>query len=247
MTSLEAIRDEIKLKLTGDLLEFELEDSTLDKVIYSAIRELQRYITTTRLITIPFKNCIDLSKASDTNNEELDVNYVVMVYRTDALGDGSTTSAESSSYDPMLVAQWQLLSGMGNLSYFQDAVYNYSSWTTLQQIRNTTSTDLAFKFDKVTKKLYINASTGTPSTITIEYIPVIKEVEDIDSEYWEDVLVRLALALTKVTVGRIRSRYTQSNALWQGDGETILNEGKEELAALREALLENSELYYPID
>ena len=46
MTSLEAIRDEIKLKLTGDLLEFELEDSTLDKVIYSAIRELQRYITT---------------------------------------------------------------------------------------------------------------------------------------------------------------------------------------------------------
>ena len=59
MASLEDVRDEIKLKLTGDLLEFELEDSTLDKVIQSAIRELQRYITTTRLLTIPFKNCID--------------------------------------------------------------------------------------------------------------------------------------------------------------------------------------------
>ena len=140
-----------------------------------------------------------------------------------------------------------MLSGMGNLKYFQDAVYNYSAWTTLQQIRNTTSTDLAFKFDKSTKKLYINTSTGTPDYITIEYIPVIKTVEEIKNEYWEDILVRLSLALTKVTVGRIRSRYTQSNALWQGDGEAILQEGQEELKELREQMLENSELYYPID
>lgn len=244
MTSLQDIRDEIKLKLTGDLLEFELTDDTLDKVINSAIRELQRYITTTRLITIPFKQCIDLSDPDCTNGEELNVNYVVMIYRKDELG-GDTTS--SSSYDPMQVAQWQMLSGMGNLKYFQDAVYNYSSWTTLQQIRNTTSTDLAFKFDKVTKKLYINTSTGTPDYITIEYIPVIKSVDEIQSEYWEDILVRLSLALTKVTVGRIRSRYTQSNALWQGDGETILQEGQEELKELRQALLDNSELYFPID
>ena len=244
MTSLQDVRDEIKLKLTGDLLEFELEDETIDKVIASAIRELQRYITTTRLITIPFKQCIDLSNPDDTNGEELNVNYVAMIYRTDELG-GNTTS--SSSYDPMQVAQWQMLSGMGNLKYFQDAVYNYSAWTTLQQIRNTTSTDLAFKFDKVTKKLYINTSTGTPDYITIEYIPVIKDVEEIQSEYWEDILVRLSLALTKVTIGRIRSRYTQSNALWQGDGETILQEGQEELKELREALVNNSELYFPID
>lgn len=243
MTSLEDVRDEIKLKLTGDLLEFELEDETLDKVINSAIRELQRYITTTRLITIPFKQCIDLSDPSDTNDEQLDVNYVVMIYRTHDVGG----NADTTSYDPMQVAQWQMLSGMGNLAYFNDAVYNYSAWTTLQQIRNTTSTDLAFKFDKVTKKLYINSSTGTPDYITIEYIPVIKSVDEINSEYWEDILVRLSLALTKVTIGRIRSRYTQSNALWQGDGETILQEGQEELKELREALINNSELYFPID
>ena len=247
MTSLEDVRDEIKLKLTGDLLEFELEDDTLDKVIQSAIRELQRYITTTRLLTIPFQPCIDLSNTEDENGEPIDVNYVVMIYRTEDLGGTTSNATEVSSYDPMQVAQWQLLSGMGNLTYFQDAVYNYSSWVTLQQLRNTTSTDLAFKFDKVTKKLYINVSTGTPKFITIEYIPVIKSVEDINSEYWEDILVRLSLALTKVTVGRIRSRYTQSNALWQGDGETILQEGQEELKELRQALLDNSELYFPID
>lgn len=238
MTSLEDVREEIRLKLTGDLLEIELEDDTIDQIIMSAIRELQRYITVTRLITVPFKRCINLCKYDDINN-------VVAIYRTNELG--GTTSADSSSYDPMQVAQWQLISGMGNLNYFQDAIYNYSSWTTLQQIRNTTSTDLAFKYDKHSKKLYINTSVGTPENITIEYIPVIKNVEDIRSEYWEDMLIRLSLALTKVTVGRIRTRYTQSNALWTQDGDTILQEGQEELKELRQMMLDNSDLFYPID
>jgi hypothetical protein len=238
MTSLEDVREEIRLKLTGDLLEIELEDDTIDQIIMSAIRELQRYITVTRLITVPFERCIDLCQYDNINN-------VVAIYRTNELG--GTTTGDSASYDPMQVAQWQLIAGMGNLTHFQDAVYNYSSWTTLQQLRNTTSTDLAFKYDKYSKKLYINTSVGTPENITIEYIPVIKQVEDIKSEYWEDMLIRLSLALTKVTVGRIRTRYTQSNALWTQDGETILQEGQEELKELRQMMLDNSDLFYPID
>ena len=238
-------RDEIKLKLTGDLLESELDDDTLNKIIKSALRELQRYINHTRLITRPYKPCIDLSKKEDTNNVEIDVNSVVMVYRTDELS-GAVSSTESTS-DPMQVAQWQLLSGMGNLMYFQDAVYNYGAWNTLQQIKNTTSTDLAFRFDKDSNKLYINVSNGTPADITIEYIPIIHNVDEIKSPYWIDVLFRLSIALTKVTVGRVRTRYTQSNALWQGDGDTILQEGREELSNLRDMLLQNSELTYPID
>ena len=237
-------REEIQLKLTGDLLESELDDNTINKIIKSAVRELQRYYTSTNLITIPYKNCIDLSDPEMTNDEQLFVNSVVMVYRTEDLSGGNTSVGFS---DPMQVAQWQIVSGMGNLQNFQDAVYNYASWTTIGQIRNTVSTDLAFKFDKSTYKLYINVSAGIPQNITIEYIPIIKDVSEITSEYWKDMLMRLAIALTKVTVGRIRTRYTQSNALWTQDGDTILAEGREELNALRETLLANSELTYPID
>lgn len=244
--NIEDYRDEIKLKLTGDLLETELEDETIDKIIKSALRELQRYITSTKLITVPYKSCIDLSDKNDTNGTEIKVNSVVFVYRTSDL-TGGTSSGSASTSDPMQVAQWQLLSGMGNLNYFQDAVQNYAAWTVLQQIRNTTSTDLSFRFDKDTDKLYINVASGTPATVTIEYIPIIEDVSEIKSEYWIDMLMRLSIALTKVTVGRIRSRYTQSNALWQGDGDTILAEGNQELSELRQQLLENSELVYPID
>ena len=82
------------------------------------------------------------------------------------------------------------------------------------QIRNTLSTDLAFRFDRNSNLLYINTSSGTPTYITIEYIPRYDSVEEIESDFWIDVLLKLSLALTKITLGRIRTRYTQSNALW---------------------------------
>lgn len=241
-------REEIKLKLTGDLLESELDDNTINRIIKSALRELQRYITSTRLITIPFKPCIDLSNPDDTNDIQLNVNSVVMIYRTENLSgmDGGNTISGGIT-DPMQVAQWQLISGMGNLTNFQDAVWNYGAWTTLEQIRNTLSTDLAFRFDKHSNKLYVNISSGTPSKITVEYIPVFEDVEEITSEYWTDMLMRLSIALTKITIGRIRTRYTQSNALWTQDGDVILSEGREELTNIRENLLSSSELCYPID
>jgi len=84
--------------------------------------------------------------------------------------------------------------------------------------------------------LYINISTGVPSFITIEYVPRYNSVEEIKSDYWIDILTRLSVAITKVTLGRIRTRYTQSNALWTQDGETMLTEGTTELTNLREFL-----------
>lgn len=237
-------RKEIQLKLTGDLLEFELDDNTIDDIINAAKREIQRYYTSTNLITVPYKDCIRLNNPADTNGKQLDVSSVIMIYRTEDLGGNKPDAGYT---DPMQAAQWQVVSGMGNLTNFQDAVWNYGAWTTLEQIKNTLSTDLSFRFDKSTTNLYINISTGTPNTITIEYIPVIKDVSEITSDYWIDMLMQLSVALTKITVGRIRSRYTQSNALWTQDGDSILAEGREELNNLREKLLANSELTYPID
>jgi hypothetical protein len=121
------------------------------------------------------------------------------------------------------------------------------AWNTLLQTRNTISTDLAFYFDKKTSKLYINVGGNMPSSITVEYIPRFDTVDDVVSDYWIDFLVRLAVALTKVTVGRIRSRYTQTNALWTQDGERLLEEGNAELAELRTYLSTNNQLLYPID
>ena len=236
---LQAYKEEILFKLTGGILECELDDNAITKTINAALREVQRYIDTTVIKTIPFSDCIDLS--------EYNVSSVSRVYRSRGFQANDSDENSLTPADPMYASQWQLISGTGNMYNFNDYVMNYAAYNTLQQIRNTTSTDLAFRYDKSSNKLYINVATNKPQSITIEYIPVFKDVSEIVSDYWIDIIIRLATALAKVTLGRIRTRYVQSNALWAQDGQTMLDEGTQELTDIRERLQTSTQLVYPID
>lgn len=232
--------EEISFRLTGGVLKLELDDASLNKVLDMAFREVQRYIDVSKFITLPYQPCIDLAGCG--------VTAVTSVYRTQGLnGKENLYSQGNAMVDPMYMAQWQMISGIGTRINITDYVYNYASWNTMMQIRNTLSTDLAFLYDKTQEKLYINVSNGTPEYITVEFVPEYKDVSELHSPYWEDIVMRLAVALAKVTVGRIRSRYIQTGALYSQDGERILEEGNAELEDLREKLYTNTQLAYPID
>ena len=57
----------------------------------------------------------------------------------------------------------------------------------------------------------------------------------------------MSLDLVKIQIGRIRTKFTQSNALWTLDGDKLLEEGNTDLEELREILRANSNMVYPID
>ena len=233
------IIEEIKLELTGGVLELEIEDVTIEMVIKKALRELQRYWDETSFLTIPYESCIDLEKY------QLDSCSIVKVYRTTGMGN-STDASNALTMDPLYAQQFMMFSNAGNMYNIQDYVMNYAAWNTLNQTRNTMSTDMAFREDKHNKKLYVNDITA-PKAITIEFIPKLDSVESIQSDYWQDILIKMCVGLTKVTLGRIRTRFSQSNALWAQDGEKLLEEGNTELKELREILRTNANLVYPID
>lgn len=230
--------NEIKLELTGNLLSLEIPDATLELVVKKAFREVQRFIDTTKLITVPYSQCIDLSASK--------VSSVSRIFRSAGYLGSPSQDANQTQVDPMYAMQWQMLVGSGDIYNLNDWIMNYSAWNTVLQIRNTTSTDLSFKQDKQAEKLYINCF-DKPPAITIEFVPKFEDVDEITSDYWIDILVRMSVALTKITLGRIRSRFVQSNALWTQDGDTLLVEGNKELEELREKLRVNSQLMFPID
>lgn len=231
--------DEIKLELTGNLLSLEITNETLELVVKKAFREVQRFIDTTKLMTIPYAQCIDLSGSK--------VSSVTRIFRSQGyLGSADQESTGISQIDPMFAMQWQFLVGSGDIYNLNDWIMNYAAWNTVLQMRNTTSTDLSFKQDKQAEKLYIN-TLDKPPAITIEFVPKFEDVNEVTSDYWIDIIVRMSVALTKITLGRIRSRYVQSNALWTQDGDTLLQEGNTELATLRETLRVNAQLMFPID
>lgn len=236
---LQAYRDEIRLALTAYVLDLELDDATIDAIINSSLREIQKYYSSTKLATIPYAYCIDLS--------ECNVSSVTGVFRAEGyLNPTQDSSNPLVPLDPMYMAQWQSI-GSGNIYYLSNWVLNYGAWNTMMQIRNTVSTDLIFRFDKSTDRLYINVAADKPQSITIEYIPKLQCVEEVTSDFWIDNLMKMCVAKAKVAVGRVRSKFSQSNALWATDGATILEEGNSELAALREYLINNNNVVYPID
>lgn len=231
--------DYIKLQLTGGLLDLEIEDEVISKYIDAALIELRRYMDETVLITVPFAKCIDLKGYKYSS--------IVNVYRTEGFTGDVMASTSTSEVDPMYAQQWMAFSSGGLTYNLKNYVYNYMSYNTLLQMRNTASTDLSWVENKQEEKLYINADMNRPTMVTIEYVPIYESVEDVLSDYWIDILKRMSLAMLKIGLGRIRTRFTQSNALWTQDGETLLQEGNEELKELRETLRVNSMYFVPRD
>lgn len=236
MTKQEYI-DFIKLELTANVLTLEITDDTIGKYVDNAVKEIQRYYDEPKYVTVPFSSCIDLT---DFNSSA-----ILKIYRTEGVGEQSNSL--TSNTDPLYAQQYLMWGNGGEGMYnLNNYLINYATYTTMQQLRNTMSTDLSFKEDKRDKKLYINTSSRL-SNVTIEFIPIIQSAEEITSDYWIDILKRLALATVKIGLGRLRTRFKQSNALWADDGDTMLAEGQEEIKELREKLRVNSIYFYPID
>ena len=236
--NIEQARAEIRLRLTGYVLNLEIEDATIDSIIQVSMREIQRYIDTTKIKTVKYARCLDLSSWK--------VSQVVKVYRVQGYGfEGGDKMIGFN--DPLYASQFLILNGLNGYGNVQDWSYRFGAWNVAQQIRNTISTDLAYKYDKASERLYINVAGNYPEAITIEYIPRFDSVEEIDSDYWIDNLIRMAVANAKIIIGRIRSRYTQNNALYSQDGDKLLEEGNAELEALRQHLIDNQNVFYPVD
>ena len=238
MTEQEYIEN-IKLELTGGILALEIPDETLSKILKRTLQEVQRFIDSTEFVTVPYASCIDISNSK--------ISSVSRVFRVQGYTGDTELGMTTTVMDPMYVQTWMAFTNGGTMYNFNDYVLNYAAYNTLLQMRNTTSTDLAFKQDHQAGKLYINTAFDKPVAITIEYVPVFNSVEDVKSDYWIDIIQRLAIAQTKVILGRIRTKYKSSSTLWTLDGETLLAEGQEELKDIREKLRVNSQIIYPID
>lgn len=240
--NIEAYISEIKLQVAaGGVLALEIGDDVIASAVNSALREVQRYIDTTKFITIPYNGCISMKEYNAYN--------VARVYRSVGYGVAGVSSGNNPTgwSDPMYLAQWQTLAGNGNVYNLNNYTYNYAAWNTALQIRNTLSTDLAFVYDQSEQNLYINIGFDRPDYITIEYIPRYNNVDEVTSDFWIDIILRMSVALVKIILGRARTRMTQSGALYTQDGELLLNEGNEELNNIREQLRESTNLFYPVD
>ena len=118
--TIQDVISEVRLELTGDILDLEIDDSTIESVIKKSLRELERYFDETTLVTVPFASCIDLSGSPLDLKEK--VSSIVNVYRTNALGD-----VNNGMSDPMYMQQYMIFSNGGTMYNLNDYLLNITS------------------------------------------------------------------------------------------------------------------------
>lgn len=253
--TMDAYVDEVKFKLTGGVYECEIDNAGIQKVIEYSLRELQRFLNLTRFITVPFSSCIDTSEMHISDVRFVYVansNYGIanMAATGNTYGDETDYAGQPSIYanspiDPMLWSAYYLGSS-GTVSNFTNYVDDFYAYTMTRKALNTSDLKrLVFNFNKQSEKLYINNNSADCRAVTIEYIPRIDNVDEITNDSWIDLLVRFSVANLKITLGRIRTRFTQSNALWTQDGAQLIEEGNAELAELRTYLDSSASMLRP--
>lgn len=221
--------DDIKTSLGFPIVDVEVE-SILGKIVDKAFREVRRYVTETHFVTIPYS-----SKGIDVSKYKID--SIIQIFRT---SNPARTVDFTDIYTLSTV-------NTGNSSSVNLLLSDYLYRTQMTQIKNTISTDLDFTYDKDNQKLYINAVYPRPTHVTLAYNPVFLDVSDIKEPYWENYIQRLSLAFAKETLGRVRGKYDLSSSLYKLDGDQLVSEGISERDAVRQELVENSDLAFPID
>ena len=219
----------IKLQLGAPIVKVELDDYIPD-IVNMALEELKSYITDVETLTVPYAQTIDLSGKKVGH-----IHYLMRAQQNISV---------AGLQDMMYIYTSRNRSSFPNNSF---TLSDYARGLMVQQNKASLSTDLEFYFDKREDKLYVYAQQVLPSSITLVYTPDYETVEEIIEPFWQDKLKRLALALTKEALGRVRGKYTLNSATYNLDADQLLSESQTELAEIRTYLNNNKDLLLPLD
>lgn len=211
----------IENQLGAQVLDLELNPEQIKQIVEQAFEELVHYMTDLYQVTVPYAQCIDLSKYN--------IDSIESVWR------GSDSVLTGVPFQ-MPAIDLMNVTGMYNMEEYMNAI-------AVKRNLSILATDMEFQWDKPNRKLYVYANPNIPSYVTVNFKPEYYSVEDIREQYWETQLRKLALGMTKVILGRIRSKYTSRSSKFELDGQTLLAEGNAEIQAVREHLDSNKDIF----
>ena len=249
----EEYKDLILTALGGTIVDIELEED-IDKFIRLAFMKVKPRIGTAKFMTIPLTSQVSL--------KALGIYAVINVYRTSPIS-GSTSGSTSGTIndinsiynDALLFNNGMLLTGYngGYTNTYNQAlgITNADSVAisllTTQLINQASGRSSDIDFESDDEYLFIETAGAGVAEVTLEYIPDYKDVEEVEEPFWQNIIFDLALAYTKIALGRARGKYRISNLPYEMDADTLLSEGQQELERITEKLEENNDLDYFLD
>jgi hypothetical protein len=222
---------------TSGIKQFELFDGTLYGSITSFNQSLTAAFTENKRKTLTFQG---LSSEAVTFQNVFD--YDVMDYRkvidvTD-FEEGSTTGINTLfTLEQTLAQQTYFSYALGNYGFDLVSWYSLKEWMDTREKVLATRRDL--KFDPRTQYLQIYPQPSTNSRFYgVISCYIERPIRDIIKEQW---VYEYVLALTMITIGRVRGKFTNVNLLGGGTlNYDLFSEGKTRKEELELKLLEGA-------
>jgi len=218
---IDVYRNRILSALGHPTVKVELTTEQLDNCINSAFEEIEPYITDTQLVTVPYSNRIDMS--------QYDVDYVVSVYKS-PLSEVDPSIADYPYYEFYLS---------------MDSISGLIEYYAAHKLSLSFKDRMSYRFVK--PYLYVDMAPPITSTITVEYVPELKDVSSVNDPLWISLIYRLALANAKEVLGRVRGKYRVQGSPVELDPDTLLNEAQSEKESIRQKLDEIAYTFFPTD
>ena len=204
-----------------------IEGVSIPDAVILAFMEIKEYMETPVNKTVPYQTRIDLKKVGIVTTKII---YVQPAYPRIGLTLGTIDSGNVFQ----VAASVNIYNGIGNTSTLN--INPIVTEMAMAQVRNTLSTDFQWSYDQFNQVVYCAHKDPRPTVVTIKYVPDLQDVSEIVDNTYINYVYRLALAHTKVALGRSRSKYTVEGSNVSLDGEQILSEGNTELETIRNEL-----------
>lgn len=209
------IVDRIKLMLGFPVVRIELNDDEIGKLVDIAYDRVKPYISDERWCTVPYARVIPIKEKAE-QELQVEIQDVLWVYRTD--------QAYYSNSERLF--DFQILR-MDRQSVMKWVLGSYP----------ITQTQLDIDFRYLDGKLYLDSQTTYQGLVTVK-VSVSPQFCDLKDERAIQWIQGYSLALTKMSLGRIRSKFKSSNLPVELDGDNILQEGIQEIERYEQKLVD---------
>jgi hypothetical protein len=221
---------------TDGIYELELLDQTLYSSVTSYNTSLSTYFrpSINRSLSLQSQDTTATNYSNVYDYDLMDYRKVISVINFE---EGSSQSINTLFTIEQTLAQQTYFSyAMGNYGFDLVSWYTVKEWLDTREKVLATRKDI--KFDERTQYLTMYPQPGSSMFYGVLACYIERPIRDLIKEQW---VYAYALALTKITIGRIRGRFSGVSLLGGGSlNLDILQEGLSEKAELEKALMEGA-------
>lgn len=238
---LEYIKESVKFELGGPIVEVELTDAVIESLVKRALMIMSKYSLLVNWHTIPIvrgntpDGSVAYYKELDLSKLNLKVSYILDVLKSRGNNDVLSNTSDISG----IPLGWAIRSGRSSMNNYTDTISNistmYNERVLVSRLAGAFKDQCTYDFDKARQKLRVDVGYPASSSITLEYVPILTIDQVGIIKYFSeayDFLTQYTIALSMISLGRARGKFTVANYDWSISSTELITSGQAKIDAL---------------